>query len=162
MKRGHLWPLAVVAILGITVAVNIWVAVVAGSDPSFAIEPDYYHKAVNWDSTLAQSRENERLGWRIRTRLTAFDPRHGARLDVALVDSAGAPITDAVVHVAALYNARADQVFQTTLAPTNDRAYAATLPVAHAGQWELRFEVVRGGRRFTSSSRVEAVLAGKT
>ena len=28
---------------------------IANDDPSFAIEPDYYRKAVTWDSTLAQT-----------------------------------------------------------------------------------------------------------
>lgn len=158
MKRGLGWPIAIVTILGITVAANIWGAVLAGDDPSFAVEPDYYHKAVNWDSTLAQSRENERLGWRIATTLGAFDVKAGAHLSVTLVDSTGAPIADAVVHVAALYNARADQIFQATLSSTGG-TYAAMLPVAHAGEWELRFEVLRGGRKFTSTSRVEAVAA---
>ena len=56
MKRGLWWPIAVAAILATTVAANIWVMMIANDDPSFAIEPDYYRKALAWDTTLAQSR----------------------------------------------------------------------------------------------------------
>lgn len=165
MKRGLGWPIAVTIILALTVAANIWVAVVAGDDPSFAIEPDYFHKAVTWDSTLAQARENAQLGWRLESRLAAFDARSGARLSVTLVDSAGVPIPDAIVRVSALYNARANQVFDATLAapvPSRSPEYTAQLPVTHAGEWELRFEVLRGGKKFTTTSRVEATMARKT
>lgn len=161
MKRGLGWPVGIVTILGATVAANIWIAVVAGDDPSFAIEPDYYAKAVQWDSTLAQGRENARLGWRIEPRLAAVDARGTAQLDVTLVDSTGAAIPDAVVRVSALYNARADRIYRATLTPSS-HSYSAELPVPHTGEWELRFEVTRGGKRFTSSSRVEAVAAGKS
>jgi hypothetical protein len=165
MKRGSGWPIAITVILGLTVAANVWIAVVAGDDPSFAIEPDYFHKAVTWDSTLAQARKNAQLGWRLESKLAAFDPRLGARLSVTLVDSAGTPISDAIVHVSALYNARANQIFSATLAsPVDAQAadYTAQLPVTHAGEWELRFQVVRGGKTFTTTARVEAIAARKT
>lgn len=159
MKRGLGWPIAVTVILGVTVGVNIWVAVIASDDPSFAVEPNYYAKAITWDSTMAQARENSRLGWRIVPTLGAFNRDTGAQLDVSLVDSAGAPIRGALVKVYALYNARADKIYEATLAPF-DGAYSARIPVEHVGEWELRFEVTHGGQRFTSTSRVEAVAAG--
>ena len=163
MKRGLGWPIAVAAILAITVGANVWVAVVAGDDPSFALEPDYYAKAIAWDSTMAQARENARLGWRLVPTLGAFDRDAGARLDVALVDAAGAPIRGAVVTVYALFNARADKIYRATLAPSSTAyaLYTTRIPVEHGGEWELRFEVTQGGRRFTSTARVEAVAAGR-
>ncbi|HVX41727.1 MAG TPA: FixH family protein [Gemmatimonadaceae bacterium] len=159
MKRGLGWPIAVTLILAITVGVNIWVAVIADDDPSFAIEPNYYAKAIAWDSTMAQARENARLGWRLVPQLGAFTRDTGAPLHVSLLDSTGAPIHGAVVKVYALYNARAATIYEATLAP-RDSAYEARIPVEHIGEWELRFEVTHGGQRFTSTSRVEAVAAG--
>ena len=46
MKREHLWPAGLTLILAITVAANIWVMRIASDDPSFAIEPNYYARAV--------------------------------------------------------------------------------------------------------------------
>jgi hypothetical protein len=159
MKRGIAWPIGVAAVLAITIGANIWVAVIAGDDPSFAIEPDYYRKAVTWDSTLAQQRANERLGWHLIPTLGAVSRRGTTPLTVRIVDSTGTSISDATVHVSAFYNARANTVLEAALTP-DAGGYEARLPIAHAGAWELRFEVHRGDERFTAVSRVDAVPGG--
>ena len=160
MKRGAWWPIGVAAILAATVGANVWLAVIAGSDPSFSIEPNYYEKAIAWDSTMAQARENQRLGWRIEPRLGEILPAHDTRLDVVLLDSAGAPIRDATVRVAAFFNARASHILNATL--ERDTAdYSARLPMTHAGEWELRFDVHRGDQHFTNTTRIEAVAAAR-
>lgn len=154
MKRAHLWPLAMTAILAGTVAMNIAVMVIAADDPSFAIERDYYARAVSWDSTVVQEARNRALGWRLVPTLSAFAD-DGAVLRVSVRDATGAAIADARVHVSALFVARANDVIELPLAP-DGAAYAARLPVARGGAWELRFVVERGGHRFTSTQRLEA------
>jgi len=114
---------------------------------------------VNWDSTLAQARVNETLGWRLTPSLGAFTPSRGSELRVRLTDSTGAPIVGATVKVSAFFNARANQIVDTTLAAAA-AGYEGRLQVNHSGVWELRFEVTRGSARFTSTSRVEATAAG--
>lgn len=162
MKRGLGWPIGMGVILAITVAVNIAVMFVAKDDPSFAVEQDYYRKAVAWDSSMAQERHNQQLGWRVEPVLERYSPQGGAVLHVRVADSTGAAISNATVQVAALYNARASDVFEATLQRASDDTYTAHLPVTHTGQWELRFTIVRGADRFTAVSRVEAIpqLAG--
>jgi len=158
MKRGAGWPIGLAAILVATVALNIWVYHVANDDQSLAIEPDYYQKAVDWDSTMAQMRQNAALGWRVSPTLAAFTARDGARLQVTLTDASGAAIRGATVKVAAFFNARANDIIDTTLV-SDSTGYGGRLPVTHGGVWELRFDVTRGHERFTSTSRVEAVQA---
>ncbi|HVA57697.1 MAG: FixH family protein [Gemmatimonadaceae bacterium] len=159
MKRGAGWPIAVAAILAATVGLNGWMYRVANDDPSFAIEPNYYQKAVDWDSTMAQERQNLALGWHLSPELAAYTPRGGALLQITLRDASGVEIRDATVKVAAFFNARANDVIDTTL--TRDFAgYNVRLPVTHGGVWELQFDVTRGSQRFTATSRVEAVAAG--
>ena len=160
MKRGAWWPIGVSAILAATVGANVWLAVVAGSDPSFSIEPNYYEKAVAWDSTMAQARENQRLGWRIEPRLGELSANRDTRLDVQLVDSAGAPIRDATVSVAAFFNARASHILHATL-KSDTADYTTQLPMTYAGEWELRFDVRRGREHFTNTTRIEAVAAAR-
>jgi hypothetical protein len=159
MRRGLGWPIGMATILALTVGANIWVATIANDDPSFAIEPDYYRKAVGWDSTMAQMRENARLHWRVEPLLGAFTPKGGASLRLQLSDSNGTPIRDATVHVAALYNARAGRVLEGTMLADTSVMYALQLPVAHRGEWEVRFDIQRGADRFTSTARLEAVAA---
>lgn len=158
MKRGAWWPIAIVAILTLTVGANFAIYYVANDDQGIAIEPDYYRKAVAWDSTMAQARENRVLGWHVTPSLAAFTGRDGAELRVTLTDSTGAAISGATVKVVAFYNARAGEISDTTLVPERG-GYGGRLPVHHGGIWELRFDVTRGGVRFTSTSRVEAVSA---
>jgi hypothetical protein len=158
MKRSTWWPIAIVAILTLTVGANFWIYSVANDDQGIAIEPDYYQKAVAWDSAMAQARANRALGWRVTPSLAAFTQRDGADLRVTLTDSTGAAIAGATVKVSAFYNARAGEVSDTTLV-AGGGAYEARLPVHHVGLWELRFDVTRGSLHFTSTSRIEAVPA---
>lgn len=158
MKRGMCWPIAMAVILAITVGANFWVMVIANDDPSFAIEKDYYAKAVNWDAEMAQESRNQSLGWHVEPSLAPFTRDRGALLRVQLVDARGAPITGATIKVAALFNARAGDVYEATLAPSTS-GYSASLPVRHQGQWELRFDATRGSDHFTATARLEAVAA---
>jgi len=159
MKRGLGWPIGVAIILALTVGANIWVAVIANDDPSFSIENDYYRKAVGWDSTMAQMRENARLAWHVESAFDEFTAKDGATLHVKLSDASGTPIRGATVRVAALYNARAGQILQGTMSADTPATYALHLPVAHPGEWEVRFDIHRGSDRYTSSVRLEAVAA---
>jgi nitrogen fixation protein FixH len=158
MKPGTMWPIGIAGVLGLTVAANVALYYVAGRDPSFAIEPNYYAKAVAWDSTVAQTQRNRALGWHVTPSLAPFSARDGARLSVALTDATGERITDAVVKVAALYNARAGTVLESTLVRHPD-GYDTQLAVTHGGQWELRFDIARGAQRFTATFRIDAVPA---
>lgn len=159
MKRGLAWPIGMATILALTVGANIWVAVIANDDPSFVIEPDYYRKAVGWDSTMVQMRENARLRWHVEPVLDAFTAHGGARLRLRLSDGNGTPIRDATIRVAALYNARAGRILEGTMVPDTPSTYALQLPVATRGEWELRFDIRRGSERFTSTTRLDAVAA---
>lgn len=158
MKPGTGWIAAVVGILGVTVAANIWLMTVAGDDPSVSVEPDYYRKAVSFDSTIAQGRRNATLGWRIVPSLARITDGRATELRVQLTDSAGAAIAGATVTVEAMANARSDVRLTATLAP-DGHDYVATLAISRPGLWEFRFSVVHGGERFTVSERLDAVAS---
>lgn len=156
MKRGAWWPIGITTVLATTVAANIWVMRVASDDPSFAIEPDYYRKAVAWDSTLAQARQDSILGWRLTPQLQVVAATGKTTLSATLTDSTGAPISGAVVKVSALPVARANEVHEVTLAAAGAGEYAAQLDSGREGRWELRFDVRAGATHFTEVARVEA------
>lgn len=154
MKRAQLWPIAIVLVLLITVGANLWVMRIASADPSFAIEPDYYAQAVRWDSTLAQQARNRALGWRLEPTLRR-DAGGGADLRVRVVDAGGVGIHDATVLVTAFAVARSARRMEIALVPGLD-GYSGHVDAAkaHAGRWELRFDVRRGADRLTSTQRV--------
>lgn len=154
--RALRWPVGITLVLLSVVASNIWVAVKASSDPSFAIEPDYYRKAVAWDSAMAQERVNAALGWRVASSLSAFSADSGAAFRVTVTDATGHPVHGARVIVAAMYNARASDVFTTQLLTDGRDGYVGRLPVHTAGVWEMRLDISGSAGRFTTTARLEA------
>ncbi len=155
MKAGMMWPIGITAILGATVAANIVMMRLASDDPSMAIEPDYYKKAVDFDSTMAAERRSNALGW---TAVSSIDPivaGKPTRVRVRLATVDGTPIPDATVRVVALFNARANDLKQATMVAQSDSSYAASLDIGFPGQWEVRVDATRGAAHLISTSRVE-------
>jgi nitrogen fixation protein FixH len=146
MRAERLWPLAVVAVLALTVgasAVLLWLT----RDPgAAAVEPDYYRRALKWDSTAAVERRAAELGWSLDAALGPVS-RSGAALTARLADRGGAPLDGAAVEVVAIHNLDALHPLRARLAPAGAGVYTATLPLRHAGRWELRFTVARGAER---------------
>jgi len=159
MNAARLWPLAIVGVLVITVGANAVLLYQASGRDAAAIEPDYYRKAVAWDSTLAQQAKNAALGWRLDAAFGAPE-RDGTPLTVRLADARGMALADAAITVEAIHNAEGSRRLHAALRPASGGAYAALLPLAHRGLWELRFEVVRHGERFTATLRREAERPG--
>jgi len=159
MKRGTGWPLAMGVILGLTVAANVWIIRLANTDPSFAVEPDYYQKGLKWDDELAQRERNARLGWRLLPSIAPIVRGSGADLRVELRDAMVQPIADASIVVTAMHVARAADPVEVTLRPEADGRYEAVVPLERPGLWELRFDVHRGTERFTATERLDTRLA---
>jgi nitrogen fixation protein FixH len=148
------WPTAIVAVLVTQICFGIWMARVAGNDPNFAIEPDYYARAVNWDATMAQSRLDKALGWQATVGMTRAAGRT-ATLRLKLTDSTGTPIVTAdSVLVEALAVAHAGQIDRLRLVRDGD-GYIAPVSAANAGLWEVRVRAMRGTDVFTAKLRTE-------
>jgi hypothetical protein len=162
VKKGAVWPWLIAGALALHVVVSLIVVVFATSDPSYAVEEDYYQKAIDWDLKRAQDRTNENLGW-----FFEFDvapparPGDQPRLEVTLADGDGAPLTGATVAVEAFHNTRSGDILRAVLTPSDKPGvYYATLPMRHNGRWELRFTVDQGGRRFSHNETRHLVVEG--
>ena len=142
MKKGLGWPIGLTVILLATVVGNIGVIVLTKDDPSFAVEPDYYRKAVEWDSTQASQARSDALAWAVSARI-ASQSDGAAELVLALTDAAGVAVPNAEVRGSLLHIARAAEVQEVSFAATADGHYAATVPMARAGVWELRLTASR-------------------
>lgn len=159
MKSGIAWPIGITAILGATVAANLFVMRLASNDPAFAVEPDYYRKAVQYDSTMAQERRNLALGWQATTVLDSVTAGTATRVRIQLHDAGAAPVTGATVSLMARFNARANDTLTATLMEGAPGNYITTLPIRTPGEWEVRIDAVRDSARYTTSQRVVAVRA---
>lgn len=155
MKRGMEWPIGIAAVLVLSSVGQIWFATVASRDKAFAVEGDYYEKAVHWNDELAQRKQNAHLGWKVVPSLQLGRGNGEGSIAVELRDSAGAAITGATVQVLAMHNARANRQLSARLTEAGEGIYRAPLPAQRPGEWELRFSVTRGGEHFTVSERVD-------
>jgi nitrogen fixation protein FixH len=143
------WPLGLVLALVLSAASNIGFAVVASRDPSFAVEPDYYRRSLEWDRTMAQEDANRALGWSIAVRGERTPAQGQMRLVATLADGAGRPVEHAAVRVEARHGARAADLVRGDLAPVGPGRYVAVLPMGRAGVWELRFRAERSRDVYT-------------
>jgi nitrogen fixation protein FixH len=151
MKKGWYWPFLLVGLLASGVGANLYFMSRAVSDPSFAVEPDYYAKAIAWDAHQTQARDNAALGWTLALDVAAADPGTGrARVVASLLDRNGLPVRGLTVALEAFHNARASQVVKATLAETAEHAYAADVAVSRPGFWEFRVAAARGTEVFTA------------
>jgi nitrogen fixation protein FixH len=154
--RRYGWPIGIATILLLSAGANILVMFIARADPAFAVEPDYYQKAVGWDATMAQQRANTILGWQADASLVLATPSTPGSVTVTLRTATGDVVEDAVVSVEAMHNARASQRYESTLTPGGDGRYSGAMDAHRPGQWEVRVTAVKGTNRFTQSLRVEA------
>lgn len=141
------WPIAVGVILGATVVGNIAVMRIANDDPSFAVEPDYYAKAVAFDSTMAQERRNLDLGWGVETSLDPLVTGSPTLLTVRLKDRDAGPLIGASVSIVARFNARANDTLTATLPEISPGTYRSALSITTPGEWEIRVDARHGDSR---------------
>lgn len=148
MKPGALWPVALAGVLGLTVVANGVLLYTARSD-TVAIEPDYYRKALTWDSAMAQARQNIRLGWRVEARL---EP--DGRLRLGLSDRHSG-LGGAAVEIEGFALAHAARRYHAVLRPTSEGRYEGTLAPPAPGLHQVEVRVVRDGAHFTAVLRGE-------
>ena len=153
--RAWLWPAGLALALAVSAGSNILFMVVANRDPSFAVEPDYYRKSLEWDRTMAQEQANRALGWTLAVESLPAPARGHLRLVARLADGAGRSLDGAVVTLDAMHGARAAEVVRGELAGEGGGRYAADLPLRRRGLWELRVQVQRGNDVFTRRLSVD-------
>src|SRR6185369_16443836 len=109
----------------------------ATSDKSFVTEPDYYAKAVDFDSTKLRRQASERLGWTAAASLHVAATTRTTVLVIVLRDRDGQPIRGAGVDVVAFANTRAGDRQNLKLAGSADAPglYSSPIRVDRPGLW---------------------------
>jgi nitrogen fixation protein FixH len=148
-RDGRYWPFLIVALLSVSVVANVLLLIKATDDPAFAVERDYYAKAVRWDQHQQDQADSDALGWRAALKAAP------ERLEVRLLDRDGRPITDAVVKVEAFHNARANRIITGELSAEGGGLYALSHHFDRRGLWEYRLVAERSGERFVHTSQEE-------
>jgi hypothetical protein len=152
-RGARIWPWVPGGLLASMLTGLGTLAVIATNDPGFALERDYYRKAVRYDREVAQRTENARLGWKLGATLSRDETGGTTSLLVTAEDPHG-PLAGARVTVEAIENARASTVYDLTLVEGSRGSYRGSLPSRRGGLWELRLRADRGSERFTQVARV--------
>ena len=152
LSSARFWSFVPAGLLGCMLIGLGTMATIAIRDPGFALEQNYYEKAVNYDAEIAQRAVNAQLDWRLDPSLGAAEPGDDSPI-VLVVRNTSGPIHGADVRVTAIRNSRAARVLEARLNETAPGDYRASLPLGSGGLWELRFSVQRGADRFTQVVR---------
>ena len=116
MKQGWHWMVLVGFLMAIVLVANLILVYFATSDPSFAVEEDYYQKALDWDERRAQDAANAELGWTASFDVARTRNNDGTvQVRTLLADRTGRPVRDAAVRIEAFHNARAAHVLRARL-----------------------------------------------
>jgi len=151
-----LWPGLVVALLIGQIIICFVMISRAVGDPSAAIEPDYYQKAVNWDENQAARAASDALGWSATWDVAPMADILGQRMvKITLSDQAGMPITDARVEMRFFHHARSARRISGTLAHGGDGIYVAAVPMKRPGLWTLKVRAARGDQTFLHASQIK-------
>jgi nitrogen fixation protein FixH len=150
-KPTTAWAYVPIGLLIAMLAGLATLAAIAIDDPSFAVERDYYQKAISWDARREQERQNVALGWKIAFDLTRVSA--GYELRARVTDRQGNELSGASVDVEAFHNARAATIADIALKEREPGMYVALMPIARSGLWEFRFRARRRGDRFSTTIR---------
>lgn len=156
-EPGSWWAYLPVALLVFLMSIVGSMVVISANDPGFAVERDYYDKAVAWDEQRAQLAANEALAWTTEWQIV-LEPKHDPRRAVVrlrLHDREQAPILGAVVSIEGFHNARASDVRRLAVRELGGGTYATELDLARAGVWEFRLRVHHHGQVYTEVHRAE-------
>ena len=138
------WPAVIIGALALHVIVSLVTVWIATSNPSYAVEEDYYQKAIHWDEKRAQDG------------LTAEAYRYAvtgepAALDLVATDGSGKPLAGATVTVETFHNTRAGEILRARMVTDHDGRCSATLSARRTGVWEFRFSIEHESDRFTQT-----------
>lgn len=153
MKPNIRYPLLIGGLLAIPVTFVTIAVVTLSGDPSFAVEPDYYKQAVDWDQFAGQREANRKLGW--TAEWSAAPAGVETALTLRLSHADGTPVTGVRATTVAFFNGRSGERQTLTLAESAPGLYAASLARVRPGLWELRLSAQAGEQQFTNIARVD-------
>jgi nitrogen fixation protein FixH len=149
---GALW--LVFGLLAMNFAIVGTTITLASRDTHFAVEADYYQRAVEWDASRAELARSASLGWKLELDAATARSASGMRtLTVRLSDRNGAPIDGARVDALAFHHGAAGARAEIGFVERGPGVYQADAPLVGAGLHEVRVIAVRGEHRFLESVR---------
>jgi nitrogen fixation protein FixH len=146
-NSGNVWAWVPVMLLGSLLSGLGVMTYLALDDPHFALESNYYDKAVHWDRARAAARESNATGFSLEL-APLLEASGVTEVSLTLRDRDGKPVQGAAVELEAFPNAYASRVARLSLREVAAGKYTAELRGAVLGLWELRVSATSGTAHF--------------
>jgi hypothetical protein len=160
-RYARFWALLPALLLGCMLLGLGTLAHIAIDDPHFALEPNYYDKAVHWDRARAEQSASRALGLHVAlSQPNGIAADGSAELELRVQNPSGDAFASATVELEAFPNAFASRVQRITLREVGPGLYRGKLERAVPGVWELRIAVTRGADRYQEVLRPELRKGG--
>ena len=157
-NAGRFWAWLPAGLLG-TMFIGLGtLAYIAIDDPSFALEPNYYDKAVHWDKSQSEARESNLLGLKLELTAPLRIATNGTvSVQLGVKDRKDLAVAGAEVEIEAFPNAYAGRIEHVTLRETAPGVYTGELARGVLGLWELRVVIKQGALRYRQVLRHDVV-----
>ncbi len=146
MTDATRWTLAIVGILGAAVTSAVTLAVVSQMGGKSKVIPDYYERATNFDSNIAEANAARALGWHATVKLA------GGQLSACITDAAGLPL-DVAVRAIGQHRSTPDQNIERVLQPQGAGCYQVAF-ADKVGWYDVVVRANRGADKFLASAAV--------
>jgi nitrogen fixation protein FixH len=144
-------PSVVLGLLGCHM-IFIFTAITLGTgDPSFAVVPDYYQKAVDFDERKALLAESAALGWSVELSPASTADVLGQReVLLRFTDEAGHSIEGLTVTATGYHLARAGQPETMQFVEVLPGQYVGSARIVREGFWQFAIDATRGEQIFVT------------
>ena len=147
------WPFAIVGLLALNAAVVILFLFISKSDGGAQVVPDYYNRAVAWDSLAANRARTIETGWQ----LAVLDPNRADTLVFVVTDADGNTITGFAGTLALSRPQLAAPIARATFSHESKLVVPAqNLPT---GLYDVTADLSRGGKAFHPEIRFERIVS---
>lgn len=144
-----LMPVVVLGLLGGHMLFIVIAITLGTGDPSFAVVPEYYERAVDYDNRKALLAQSKAMGWSVELLPGDQADVMGLRdLVVQLCDDQGLPIQGLAVKVEAFHLARASEPVAMDCVEVLPGQYLGTGRLLREGFWQFAIDASSDGRRF--------------
>jgi hypothetical protein len=146
-QLGRQWPWIIVGLLLIHASLIVGTIMVVSARNDLYVEPNYYAKAVDWDTQRATLEAADEMGWTIQ--LIVDQPTARAdqlqTLRVAITDRENLPVTGALVEAECFHPAHANDRINTVLVRQDDGTYQAIVEMKEPGFWKINLSIRHRG-----------------
>ena len=155
-RAAWFWGTFVVCFLGMQLTIGAVAIVLATGDPSVAVVPDYYQKALDWDQEMEARRVSELLRWRADVQIGDALNASGQRLiSVRITDASGRGLDEMEGALRLYHHARAAELQEVVLESLGSGVYQGRCVMLRDGLWEVEM-------RFRGESEAQQFVDART